>query len=194
MPISLPTRASVSEKLKTTGKLLGTLASIAGIVSIYPIFFTSEKYDTKIIGRWESDYSYPMTNGTFKFHGTTNYLHEGKYNVTGTITLEGVENNKPYTFVYNAIGAGNWSTDHDRLSITLNSLKSTTKSLTLDSVKIPPELVEKISGQPLPTLSDAYPQGLSDEFKIKSTDASKITLTAKDPFGRYFAIEMHRQQ
>lgn len=69
------------------------------------------------------------------------------------MTLEGVVENKPYKFTYNVVGAGVWTADSERMSISLTNMKSIPKSLSLAGVNIPPELAVSLSGQPLPSLA-----------------------------------------
>lgn len=128
-----------------------------------------------------------------RIQGLTNYLHKGKYNVSGTITVEGHVDLKPYKFTYSAIGAGTWTADSKRLSISLTNLKTIPKTLSIDDLDIPPQLVTKLTGQPVPTLNDAYPEGMSDEFALQSVTRNTIVLGATDPFGKPFTIEMHRR-
>ncbi|SEQ55356.1 hypothetical protein SAMN03159444_01927 [Pseudomonas sp. NFACC02] len=110
----------------------------------------------------------PITDGTMHVQGVTNYLHKGKYNVAGTITVEGLIDRKSYKFTYSAIGAGTWTADRKSLSISLTNMKTIPKTLNIEGLDISPQLVTKLTGQPVPTLNDAYPEGMSDEFALQS--------------------------
>ncbi|MCP1481992.1 hypothetical protein J2Y88_004303 [Pseudomonas chlororaphis] len=138
------------------------------LISLYVVFFPLSHHNPEIIGRWETDYSYPITGGTLSFKGMTTYLHEGKYNVGGVISLEGEVKQQSFKFSYNVTGAGTWTTDDDLLSISLISLKSHPKSINLAGIDFSPELVATLSGQPILNLENNYPSGTSDEFRVQS--------------------------
>lgn len=178
---------------KKIGTVIGILSGLAALASLYLTFYPLTNHNPEIIGRWETDYSYPIADGTWSFKGLTTYLHEGKYNVGGVITLEGEVEQKKFKFSYNVVGAGTWTTDHELLSISLISLKTIPKSLNLSGVDFSPELVAKLSGRPVGTLDDSYPNGLSDEYHLKSVKPDHLTLLAMDPTGNPFNIELHRQ-
>lgn len=182
--------APATKKIATVLTILSGLAALGSLyLTVYPL----TNHNSKIIGRWETDYSYPITDGTWSFKGLTTYLHEGKYNVGGVITLEGEVEQKKFKFSYNVVGAGTWTSDHELLSISLISLKTIPKSLNLSGIDFSPELVAKLSGRPVGTLDDSYPNGFSDEYHLKSVKTDHLTLLAMDPSGKPFNIELHRQ-
>lgn len=183
----------LSPALKIFASLASFLSSVAGIAALYFLFNPITPFNPELVGRWNSDYAYPITDGTVHFKGLTNVFHEGRYNVSGVITVEGSVKQQPYTFIYNIVGAGSWTADSERMSITLQTINSTPKSLELSGVAIDPLLVEKITGKPLPGLSDAMPSGMSDEYKLESVAADAVVLQATDPFGKPYQIEMHRE-
>lgn len=183
----------LSPAMKIVASVTSFFSSAAGIAALYFVFYPITNLNPDVVGRWDSDYSYPITDGTLHFKGRTNLFHEGKYNVSGVITLEGRIKEQDYKFSYNVIGAGNWTADSERLSITLQKMHSTTNSIEVAGIDINPRLVEKLSGKPTPELSDAYPSGMSDEYGLESVSPDIIVLKATDPFGKPFEIQMHRQ-
>lgn len=62
-------------------------------------------FNPDVVGRWDSDYSYPITGGVLRFQGHTNLFHEGTYNVSGLITLEGKAKDQGFKFSYDLVGA-----------------------------------------------------------------------------------------
>ncbi|MFP6831787.1 MAG: hypothetical protein VB998_08045 [Pseudomonas sp.] len=183
----------LSPVMKIVASVTSFFSSAAGIAALYFIFHPLTNFNPDVVGRWDSDYSYPVTDGTLHFKGRTNLFHEGKYNVSGVITLEGKIKEQGYKFSYNVIGAGNWTADSERMSITLQNIHSTTKSIEVAGIDITPQLVEKLSGKPTPELSDAYPSGMSDEYSLEFVSSDIVVLQATDPFGKPFKIQMHRQ-
>lgn len=183
----------LSPAMKIVASVTSFFSSAAGIAALYLVFHPLTNFNPDVVGRWDSDYSYPITDGTLHFKGRTNLFHEGKYNVSGIITLEGKIKGQGYKFSYNVIGAGNWTADNERMSITLQNMHSTTKSIEIAGIDISPQLVEKLSGKPAPELSDAYPSGMSDEYCLESVSPDSVVLQATDPFGKPFKIQMHRQ-
>ncbi|VVP55225.1 hypothetical protein [Pseudomonas fluorescens] len=179
--------------IKKITTVTGILSGLAALPSLYLEFYPLTNHNPEVVGRWETDYSYPITDGTWSFKGLTTYLHEGKYNVGGVITLEGVVEQKKFKFSYSVVGAGTWTADHELLSISLISLKTIPKSLNLSGIDFSPELVAKLSGRPVGALDDSYPNGLSDEYHLKSVKPDRLTLLAVDPSGKSFNIELHRQ-
>lgn len=183
----------LSPAMKVLAAIVSFFGSVAGIAAIYLTVNPLTNFNPDVIGRWESDYSYPVTGGILNFKGHTNLFHEGKYNVSGVITIEGKIDEQAFKFSYNVVGAGNWTADSKRMSITLQNIHSSTKSIEVAGMDISPDLVEKLSGKPAPALSDAYPSGMSDEYGLKSVSHETVVLQATDPFGKPFQIEMHRQ-
>lgn len=178
---------------KKIGTIIGILSGLAALASLYLTFNPLTNHNPKIIGRWETDYSYPITGGTLSFKGMTTYLHEGKYNVGGVISLAGEVKQQPFKFSYNVTGAGTWTTDDDLLSISLISLKSLPKSVNVAGIDFPPELVATLSRQPILNLDNNYPSGMSDEFRVQSVKQDRFSLLATDPTGKPFTIELRRQ-
>ena len=83
--------STVSKVVATTVSFLG---SVAGIVALYYVWNPITNVNPDVAGRWDSDYSYPITDGVLRFKGHTSLFHEGKYNVSGVITLEGKINDQ----------------------------------------------------------------------------------------------------
>lgn len=183
----------LSPSMKIVASTISFFGSLAGIVAVYFIFSPITNFNPDIIGRWDSDYSYPVTDGVLSFKGRTILFHEGKYNVAGVITLEGKIKEQGYKFSYNVVGAGSWTADSKRMSITMQNMHSKTKSIEVAGIVFNPELVEKLSGKPAPQLSDAYPNGMSDEYNLESVSPEIVLLQATDPFGKPFQILMRRQ-
>lgn len=183
----------LSPAMKIVASISSFFGSLAGIVAVYFIFYPITNFNPDVVGRWDSDYSYPITDGTLHFKGRTNLFHEGKYNVSGVITIEGKIKEQGYKFSYNVVGAGNWTADSKRMSITLQNIHSSTKSIEVAGIDLSPNLVEKLSGKPAPELSYAYPSGMSDEYSLESVSPEMMVLQATDPFGKPFQIQMHRQ-
>lgn len=183
----------LSPAMKTVASISSFFGSLAGIVTVYLIFHPITNFNPNVVGRWDSDYSYPITDGILHFKGRTNLFHEGKYNVSGVITIEGKIKEQGYKLRYNVVGAGNWTADSKRMSITLQNIHSSTKSIEVAGIDLSPNLVEKLSGKPAPELSDAYPSGMSDEYSLESVSPEMMVLQATDPFGKSFQIQMHRQ-
>lgn len=169
------------------------LAGIAAIYSGWHDANSSDPHNSKFIGRWNSDYSYPISNGTFQFKGMTEYFHNGRYNVNGVVTVAGVVNAQPYRFEYNVSGAGSWTADSRLLAFTLAELKSIPKSYVIDGKEIPTALVAKIAGPSLPNLSDSYASGASGEARILSVKDEQIALEETEPTGKPFTIQTYRQ-
>jgi hypothetical protein len=182
-----------SPTTKKINTVLTILSALAALISVYAVFFPLSHHNPEIIGRWETDYSYPITGGTLSFKGMTTYLHEGKYNVGGVISLEGEVKQQPFNFSYNVTGAGTWTADDDLLSISLISLKSLPKSVNVAGIDFPPELVATLSRQPILNLDNNYPSGMSDEFRVQSVKQDRVSLLATDPSGKPFTIELRRQ-
>ncbi|WP_322617463.1 hypothetical protein [Pseudomonas sp. BIC9C] len=178
---------------KKIGTIIGILSGFAGLASLYLTLSPLNNHNPDLIGRWETNYSFPITDGTWSFKGLTTYLHEGKYNVGGVITLEGEVKQQKFKFSYNVIGAGTWTTDRDLLSISLISLNTLPKSVNLAGIDFSPELVAKLSGEPMRNLDSSYPSGLSDELHLQSVRSDRVILLAMDPSGKPFTIELHRQ-
>ncbi|UII69089.1 hypothetical protein LVW35_15455 [Pseudomonas sp. HN11] len=176
------------------GSVLAVLASAAAIYSWLKEINTSVSHNQSFFGRWESNYAYPITGGTFTFKGMTEYFQNGKYNVAGTITVAGSVESKTYQFEYNAYGAGTWTADSRIFSFTLDNIKTAPKSYVLDGQDIPVVLVSTLLGASAPNLSDAYPSGSSGEARIVSIEENEITLEEKDPKGKPFIIHSYRQQ
>ena len=174
-------------------KTITILSSIASIIPVLLIYFPLTDFNPKVIGRWDSSYSYPITDGKMSFKGHTDFFHGGKYNVSGTMTLEGLVKDEKYSYTYNVVGAGNWTADNDRVSVTLLNLNSFAKSIQVAGVDFSPQMVENITGIPTPSLSAAYPGGMSDEYDLQSASAETLILQTRDPFGKFFTIELHRQ-
>ena len=183
----------LSPAMKVVASVASFLSSVAGIAALFFVFYPLTNFNPDVVGRWDSDYSYPITDGTLHFKGRANLFHEGRYNVSGVITLEGKIKEQGYKFSYNVIGAGNWTADSERMSITLQNMHSSTKSIEVAGIDISPQLMEKLSVKPAPELSDAYPSGMSDEYRLESVSPEIVVLQATDPFGKPFKIQMHRQ-
>lgn len=185
------------KKLSPAMKALAAIVSFFGSIAAFaPIYFTVSpptNFNPDVIGRWGSDYSYPVTGGILNFKGHTSLFHEGKYNVAGVITIEGKINEQAYKFSYNVVGAGSWTANSKLMSITLQNMHSSTESIEVAGLNISPDLVEKLSGKPAPALSDAYPSGMSDEYRLTSVSHETVVLQATDPFGKPFQIQMHRE-
>lgn len=182
-----------SPTTKKINTVLTILSALAALISLYVAFFPPSHHNPEIIGRWKTDYSYPITGGSLSFKGMTTYLHEGKYNVGGVISLEGEVKQQPFKFSYNVTGAGTWTTDDDLLSISLINLKSLPKSVNVAGIELSPELVATLSGQPMLNIDNNYPSGMSDEFRVQSLKKDRVSLLATDPYGKPFTIELHRQ-
>ncbi|MCK9747110.1 hypothetical protein LT699_10945 [Pseudomonas syringae pv. syringae] len=183
----------LSPAMKIVASTISFFSSAAGIAALYLALYPITNFNSDVVGRWDSDYSYPVTDGILTFKGRTNVFHEGKYNVAGVITIEGKVEDQGYKFSYNVVGAGTWTADSKRMSITLQNMHSSTKSMMVAGIYFSPELAEKLSGKPVPALSDAYPSGLSDEYNLESVSPGVVVLQATDPFGKPFQIQMHRQ-
>ncbi|MGY3170779.1 hypothetical protein ACVWYU_000152 [Pseudomonas sp. TE12234] len=179
--------------MKVVASTMSFFSSLAGIVAVYFIFNPITNFNSDVVGRWDSDYSYPITGGILSFKGRTNVFHEGKYNVSGVVTIEGKLKEQGYKFSYNVVGAGNWSADGKRMTITMQAMHSSTKSIEVAGMDFSPDLVEKLSGKPAPQLSDSYPSGMSDEYSLESVSPEIVLLQATDPFGKPFQIKMRRQ-
>lgn len=183
----------LSPAMKVMASTISFFGSLAGIVAVYLIFNPITNFNSDVVGRWESDYSYPVTGGVLSFKGHTNVFHEGKYNVSGVVTIQGKIKEQGYNFSYNVVGAGNWTADSERMSISLQNMHSSTKPIEVAGIDLSPELVEKLSGKPAPQLSDSYPSGMSDEYGLESVSPDIVVLQAIDPFGKPFQIQMRRQ-
>jgi len=184
---------ALSPALKIAAATVSTVASIGGIIGIYLTYYPLTNFNPHVVGRWNSDYSYPIAGGTLRFKGQTNLFHEGKYNVSGVITLEGKVRNQAYKYTYNVVGAGSWTADRERISITLQNLNSFAKSIEVAGMSFTPAEAEKISGTATPNLSESYPGGMSDEYDLQSITEGTVVLRATGPFGKPFTIQMHRQ-
>ena len=183
----------LSPAAKVVASAASFLSSLAGVAAIYIAIHPLTNCNPDLVGRWDSDYTYPITDGVLHFKGHTSVFHEGKYNVSGVITLEGKIQDQGYKLSYDVVGAGNWTADTKRMSITLQDMHSSTKTLQIGGIDINPVLIEKLSGRPSPQLSDVYPNGMSDEYLLDSVSHETVVLQATDPFGKPFSIEMHRQ-
>ena len=47
--------------------LVALVAVLSGIATIYATFHETNPNNPRFIGRWTTDYTYPITNGTFEF-------------------------------------------------------------------------------------------------------------------------------
>lgn len=176
--------------------LASAVALLSGIATIYSGWHDanpSDPHNPHFIGRWNSDYTYPITGGIFEFKGMTEYFHNGRYNVNGIIIVEGTVEAIPYHFEYSVNGAGSWTADFSLLSFTLADMKTIPKSYVIDSKDIPTLLVAKMVGPSMPNLSDAYASGASGETRILSIEDDEMTLEGKDPAGKAFTIHTYRQ-
>ncbi|WP_248746232.1 hypothetical protein [Pseudomonas sp. MWU12-2037] len=179
--------------MKTVVSTFHFFGSLAGIAAAYVTFHPLTNFNPGVVGRWESDYSYPIQGGTLRFQGRSIFFHEGKYNVAGVITLEGTTKGQGYKYHYNVVGAGNWTADSKRMSITLQNMHSFARSIEVKGIELTPELAERVSGIPTPKLTDSYPDGMSDEYNLQSASPKALVLQGIDPFGKPFTIQMHRQ-
>jgi hypothetical protein len=173
--------------------LAALVTVLSGIATIYATFHEANPNNPSFIGRWNTDYNYPITNGTFEFKGMTEYFRNGRYNVNGIVIVDGTVEAKPYRLEYSVIGAGSWTADSSLLSFTLADMKTTPKSYVINGTAIPPSLVAKLAGPSMPNLSDGYASGTSDEAKIVAIKDDVITLEGKDPAGKAFTIQTYRQ-
>lgn len=72
-------------------------------------------------------------------------------------------------------------------------MKSIPKSYVINGTAISPSLVAKFAGASMPTFSDGFASGASDEAKILMIKDDEITLEGKDPAGKAFTIQTYRQ-
>lgn len=169
------------------------VAVLASVVTIYTTLHDANPNNPRFIGRWKTDYTYPITNGNFEFKGMTEYFRNGRYNVNGIVIVDGTVEAKPYRFEYSVNGAGSWTADSSLLSFTLADMKTIPMSYIVDGTSIPPSLVAKFAGPSAPNLSDAYASGASDEARILSIKDDEITLEGNDPKGNAFTIQTYKQ-
>lgn len=152
--------------------LLGSIATVYGVV--HP---SGPEHNSNILGRWESNYQYPVPGGTVAFNGITEYFRNGRYNVSGTLKISGEASDKPFSAVLLTKGSGTWIADDEFLTVTLTGLHT-----------------EPASGYSLPDMNKQYVPGSSDEYQILSQERQKIVLQGKDPFGNPFNIVSSRPQ
>jgi hypothetical protein len=175
--------------------ILGSVAAVlASVVTIYSTLHNANPNNPRFIGRWKTDYTYPITNGSFEFKGMTEYFRNGRYNVSGIVIVDGTVEAKPYRFEYNVNGAGSWTADSSLLSFTLADMKTIPMSYVIDGTSVPPALVAKLIGPSMPNLSDAYAAGASDEARILSIKDDEITLEGNDPAGKAFTMRTYKQR
>jgi len=172
---------------------LGIFASMAAIIFAHSIIFPLPPAPLGVVGQWASEYSYPIGGTVIKVQSLAKFHRKGKYSVSGAITVEGSVDQKHYRFTYDALGEGSWTTEDQRLSINLNDLKTTPRTLNFWGYEISPLLVTKLTGLPVPTLNDAYPEGMSDDLTLLSVAPDTISLGVIDPSGNPFIIQMHRR-
>lgn len=173
--------------------LVALVTVLSGIATIYATFHETNPNNPRFIGRWKTDYTYPITNGTFEFKGMTEYFRNGRYNVNGVVFVNGTVEAKPYRLEYSVNGAGSWTADSSLLSFTLADMKSIPKSYVINGTASSPLLVAKFAGPSLPNFSDGLASGASDELKILMIKDNEITLEGKDPAGNAFTLQTYRQ-
>lgn len=183
----------LSPALRAIAAVASFSGSLAGIVALYLSFNPFTNFNPDVIGRWYSSYSYPITGGSLYFDGRTDLFPEGKYNVSGTVIIEGKAQGEFYKYAYNVVGAGTWMADKEHMQITLQNMRSSTSFIEVAGMRLGPQLVEKLLGKPAPELSDAYPGGMSDNYNIEAVSPKIVVLRAVDPFGKSFEIKMKRQ-
>lgn len=152
--------------------LVGSIATVYGVV--HP---SGPEHNPNLLGRWKSNYQYPVPGGTVAFSGITEYFRNGRYNVNGTLKFSGDAADKPFTAVLLSRGSGTWIADDEFLTITLTGLHT-----------------EPASGYSLPDMNKQYVPGSSDEYQILSQEPQYVVLQGKDPFGNPFKIVSYRPQ
>lgn len=58
---------ALSPTIKKINTVLTILSAFAALISLYVVFFPLSYHNSEIIGRWETNYSYPVTGGTLSF-------------------------------------------------------------------------------------------------------------------------------
>jgi len=167
----------------------GFLGLLASIAAFYPIFYPSgPEHNPAFLGRWESQYHYPIPGGTFTFNGVTEYFRNGKYNVNGTFEFSGTAADRPFSVVVLARGVGAWTADKRFLTFTLTGLRTEPGRYKSGEFDMPIPLLEKLSGISLPDINKHYLPGSSDELKIISQEPQRMVLEGKDPMGNPFVV------
>lgn len=173
----------------------GLIALLAGLATIYAAFQESgPKHNSAFLGRWESNYQYPVQGGSVAFNGITEYFRNGRYNVNGTLKFSGSAADKPFSAVVLAKGSGTWTADNEFLTFTLTGLRTEPSSFKSGELEMPIPLLEKLSGYSLPDMNKQYVPGSSDEYKIVSLERQRIVLQGKDPLGNPFTVITSRPQ
>ncbi|MFK3971175.1 hypothetical protein ACI2KS_10655 [Pseudomonas sp. NPDC087358] len=170
-------------------KAAGLIALIASIATIYGVIHPSgPERNPAFLGRWESNYQYPVPGGTFTFDGVTEYFRNGNYNVNGTFEFSGDAAGKPFSAIVLARGVGTWTASEEFLTFTLTGLRTEPGRYKSGEFDMPIPLLEKLTGISLPDLNTHYLPGSSDELKIISQEQQRIVLQGKDPAGNPFLV------
>lgn len=157
---------------------------IAGVVTILEPFRESgPEHNPAFLGRWESNYEYPVPGGALEFKGVTEYFRNGRYNVNGTLKFSGGDTDKPFSAVSLAQGSGTWTADKKFLTITLTGMHTEPMTFKSGGTEMPISVLQKLSGVSLPDPNKSYVPGSSDEYAIISQERQRIVLQGKDPAG-----------
>lgn len=67
---------NLSPIFKIIGSLIAAISGLAGIAAVLLVYYPPDHQNAKFVGRWESDYSYPITGGTASFQGKTDFFEK----------------------------------------------------------------------------------------------------------------------
>lgn len=174
------------------GAVVGLIAGVVTIVE--PFRESGPEHNPAFLGRWESNYQYPVPGGAVEFKGVTEYFRNGRYNVNGTLEFYGGAADKPFSAVSLAHGSGTWTADKKFLTITLTGLHTEPSTFKSGGKEMPISVLQELSGVSLPDPNKSYVPGSSDEYAIISQEPQRIVLQGKDPAGNPFTMVSARTQ
>lgn len=161
-------------------------------VQFVPIL-ASDANDPAIYGRWLSEYEYPDSGGTVRLRGITEFFENDTYSYAGFLTHTAINGQSPVTLVFRINATGEWKGDDEKIVTTLNHMIAPLDTAQFGSTKFSGSEVAQKTGK-LPKLSDAMPQGLSEQYEVISLEPNRMELSVSNLEGNPVTIEMVRTQ
>jgi len=182
------------------GRWCAVLLSIGGVLAILNSYYDflerlipAGLFEPNIQGIWLSEYSYPVSNGSLKFIGTTEYFRNKKYNFVGEAVLNVESAGSSLSVQYYVDGAGVWQADSKTIHISLSDMESSLKSVSFDGEALSADAVEPFFDSNNPIREITIPSGTSEEQKIIDISEDMMTIEKYDPAGNVLKVEMIKQ-
>lgn len=190
--------AQYKKKIVSVALFIGVIGAFLGNLNHFPAFLNNFKSgvpeEPNLHGIWLSKYSYPVAGGTLEVHGTTEYFKNNNYNFIGEIGLRiNSEGNSVYA-LYNVDSTGVWQADSKSLTIRLEDMHSWPRLASFNGKPIDINFSKSILGRDFPKIEEAFPTGVSEEFKIVDLGEDRFVLNTDAPNGETFDIAMLKQK